>query len=108
MARSVEMEEQPAAMTSKTATATRHDRQLLKDRVALVTGASRGVGKGIALELARAGCAVAVNYKSDRAGAARTVSEIRALGGTGFHVQADVSSSTQLQRMFDNVLHRSK
>ncbi len=48
--------------------------------VALVTGASKGVGKGIALALARAGCDVAVNYHSDRAGAEATVAEIEALG----------------------------
>ena len=52
----------------------------LTNKTALVTGASKGVGKGIALELARQGCAVAVNFNSDRAGAEATVGEIVAMG----------------------------
>ena len=52
----------------------------LQESTALVTGASKGVGKGIALELARSGCDVAVNYHSDAAGADATVAEIEALG----------------------------
>ena len=53
----------------------------LSGRVALVTGADRGVGKGIALELARADCRVAVNYKDDPALAEATIAELRALCG---------------------------
>lgn len=54
--------------------------RLLEGKTALVTGASKGVGKGIALEFARQGCEVAVNYNSDAPGAAATVKEIEALG----------------------------
>jgi NAD(P)-dependent dehydrogenase (short-subunit alcohol dehydrogenase family) len=78
--------------------------QLLKGKTALVTGASKGVGKGIALQLSREGCAVAVNYLSDRDGALATVEEIRALEGDAFIVQANVALSADVLRMFDEVL----
>jgi NAD(P)-dependent dehydrogenase (short-subunit alcohol dehydrogenase family) len=80
---------------------------LLKGRTALVTGASKGVGKGIAVELARNGCDVAVNYNSDRNGADATVREIEALGGVAFAVQANVGRSAEVNRMFDDVLRRT-
>ena len=78
----------------------------LTSRTALVTGASKGVGKGIALELARNGCDVAVNYHSDRRGADETVAAIAALGRTAFSVQADVGSSADVSRMFTEVADR--
>jgi len=73
---------------------------------ALVTGASKGVGKGIALELAREGCDVAVNYRSDREGAEATVVEIEALGRRAFAVQADVGSGASVDAMFEETLAR--
>src|SRR6185295_14730923 len=78
----------------------------LTGRTALVTGASKGVGKGIALELARNGSDVAVNYNRDQAGAEATVSEIRSIGPAGFAVQADVGAGAQVDRMFRDVLAR--
>ena len=78
----------------------------LEGSAALVTGASRGVGKGIALELARAGCRVAVNYHSDPGPAEQTVDEIEKLGVQAFAVRADVSSSDDVKEMFDLVLSR--
>src|SRR6516165_1609445 len=78
----------------------------LEGKIALVTGASKGVGKGIALELARRGCDVAVNYHSDRAGAAATAAEIAAMGCASFAVQADVGSAAEVDRMFSEVLER--
>jgi len=72
----------------------------LESKTALVTGASKGVGKGIALELARAGCDVVVNYNADRAGAEATAAEIAALGRRAFAVQADVASAAAVDRMF--------
>jgi NAD(P)-dependent dehydrogenase (short-subunit alcohol dehydrogenase family) len=75
----------------------------LEAKTALVTGASKGVGKGIALELARCGCGVAVNYHSDRSGAEGTVNEIRSGGGRAFAVQADVGDSGDVDRMFAEV-----
>jgi NAD(P)-dependent dehydrogenase (short-subunit alcohol dehydrogenase family) len=73
---------------------------ILAGRHALVTGASKGVGKGIALELARAGCDVAINYNSDKAGAEQTVAEIRALGRDALAVQGNVGVSADVDRMF--------
>jgi len=69
----------------------------------LVTGASKGVGKGIALELGRAGCDVAVNYHSDAAGAEATVKEITGMGRKAFPVKADVGNSADVDRMFREV-----
>jgi NAD(P)-dependent dehydrogenase (short-subunit alcohol dehydrogenase family) len=75
----------------------------LEGKTALVTGASKGVGKGIALELARNGCDVAVNYHSDEKGAQATVDEITATGRTAFAVKADVGSAESVDRMFETV-----
>jgi NAD(P)-dependent dehydrogenase (short-subunit alcohol dehydrogenase family) len=78
----------------------------LDSKTALVTGASKGIGRGIALELARLGCDVAVNYHSDREGAEATAAEIAAMGRTGFAVQADVGNAAAVQSMFEQVLGR--
>ena len=77
---------------------------LLTGRSALVTGASRGLGKGIALELARNGCRIALNYFDDRDGALQTAAEIAALGGQAFVTAADVGSGEQVRAMFAEVL----
>lgn len=76
----------------------------LENKRALVTGASKGVGKGIALELARQGARVAVNYHSDAAGAEATVQEIAAAGGRAFAVRADVGLKQDVDEMFDRTL----
>src|SRR5271154_6784700 len=78
----------------------------LQNRTALVTGASRGVGKGIALELARDGCSVAVNFYADPAGGTQTVAELRAMGVEAFEIEADVGNSEDVKKMFDYVLGR--
>jgi NAD(P)-dependent dehydrogenase (short-subunit alcohol dehydrogenase family) len=78
----------------------------LEGKTALVTGAGKGVGKGIALELARRGCDVAVNYHSDRAGAEATAAEIAAIGRAAFPVQADVGTAAEADRLFVEVLQR--
>lgn len=80
--------------------------QPLAGRYALVTGASKGVGKGIALELGRQGCQVAVNYNSDQTGAETTVAELAALGATGFAVRANVGVKADVDAMFAAVLAR--
>jgi|SRR5579872_2444243 len=72
----------------------------LESKIALVTGASKGVGKGIALELARQGADIVVNYNRDAAGALRTVEEIRALGRRAVAVQADVGSAVDVGQLF--------
>ncbi len=78
----------------------------LESKIALVTGASKGVGKGIALELARAGAQVVVNYNRDGAGAEATVAEIRGMGRETFAVQADVGVAADVDRMFAQALER--
>jgi 3-oxoacyl-[acyl-carrier protein] reductase len=72
----------------------------LKGKVALVTGASKGIGAGIAVALGAAGAAVVVNYASDAAGAERVVSEIVRREGRAIAVQGDVSKSQDVQRLF--------
>lgn len=63
----------------------------LKDKVAVVTGGSRGIGRAIALELARRGATVIVNYQKNADAANEVVSAIQSAGGTALAVQADVS-----------------
>lgn len=78
----------------------------LAGRTALVTGASKGIGKAIALELARAGCDVAVNYHSDSQGAGAVVAEIGALGRRAFPIRADVGLAADVDAMFAEVLRQ--
>jgi 3-oxoacyl-[acyl-carrier protein] reductase len=73
---------------------------------ALVTGSDRGIGKGIALALARAGHRVAINHVDTPDRANETVAEIQRLGGDAFAVQGDVRSAASVTRMFDAVVAR--
>jgi 3-oxoacyl-[acyl-carrier protein] reductase len=73
----------------------------LDGRVALVTGASRGIGRGIALDMAEAGADVLVNYLENKKGAEQTVADIRAKGGTAILHQADVRDRESVQVMVD-------
>ena len=70
----------------------------LKGKVAVVTGASRGIGRAIALRLARDGAMVCVNYHSNAEAARSAVGEIESAGGEAFALQADVGSVEQLGR----------
>src|SRR5260370_22234308 len=78
----------------------------LGGKTALVTGAAKGVGRGIALELAREGCDVVVNDYTDSAGAEATAAEIRGMGRQAFPVMADVGAAAEVDRMFETVLQR--
>lgn len=71
--------------------------------IALITGASRGIGAATAVLAAQAGYAVAVNYQSNAAAAAQVVRRIEALGGVALAVQADVAQEAQVLRMFETV-----
>ena len=75
----------------------------LEGKYALVTGANSGVGQGIALELARAGFNVVVNYLEDCKAAEQTVSQIESLGVKSWSIQADVGSSAEVTRMFNEI-----
>jgi 3-oxoacyl-[acyl-carrier protein] reductase len=70
-------------------------------KVAIVTGASRGIGRAVAARLAREGFAVAVNYAGNQAEAAKVVEEIENTSGKAIAVQADVSKTADVARLFD-------
>lgn len=73
-------------------------------KVALVTGASRGIGRAIALSLAEAGADVAVNYAGSEAAAAETVQQIEAMGRKAIKVKANVGTVQEVEDMFKHVL----
>lgn len=73
-------------------------------RTAIVTGASRGIGRGIAVSLAEDGYRVAVNFERDRAAANETARLVREAGGDPFVIQADVGVGSDVARMVDNTL----
>ena len=79
----------------------------LMGQTALVTGASRGIGKAVALELAAAGATVAVNYANSNAGADAVVAEITAQGGSAYALQADVSQEEEVNALVEAVIKRS-
>ncbi len=72
----------------------------LDGKIALVTGASKGIGAGIALALAAEGAAVAVNYTSSREDADRIVAKIKAAAGKAFAAQGSVASEADVERIF--------
>src|SRR5438046_3177872 len=72
----------------------------LAGKVAVVTGASKGIGASIAKHLAAQGASVVVNYASSKSGADKVVSEITAQGGKAIAVQADVAKKADIERLF--------
>src|ERR1700726_1799443 len=73
----------------------------LKDKVAVVTGASKGIGAGIATALAAEGASVVVNYASSKAGADKVVAAITAAGGKAMAVGGDVSKAAEAKGIID-------
>jgi 3-oxoacyl-[acyl-carrier protein] reductase len=76
----------------------------LSGRVALVTGASRGIGRAIASTLAQAGATVVVNYREQQSAAEEAVEAIQASSGTALAVQADISDSADVERLLKTTL----
>ena len=75
----------------------------LQNRVALVTGASRGIGKEIALTLGRDGARVAVSYRTNKMGAQKVVNALRALGTDGWAVESNVTDPARCKELVDGV-----
>ena len=73
----------------------------LENKVAIITGASKGIGASIAKHFAAAGAKVVVNYASSKTYADKVVEEITAAGGTAIAIQADVSQAADVARLFE-------
>jgi 3-oxoacyl-[acyl-carrier protein] reductase len=76
----------------------------LEGKVAVVTGASKGIGAGIARALANEGASVVVNYSSSKQGADRVVAEITGGGGKAIAVQGDVAKQAHIERLFSETM----
>ncbi|MBW4555124.1 MAG: 3-oxoacyl-[acyl-carrier-protein] reductase [Trichormus sp. ATA11-4-KO1] len=81
---------------------------LLQNQVAIVTGASRGIGRAIALELATQGATVVVNYANSSGAADQVVAEITAAGSQAIALQADVSQADQVDTLLNTVIDKFK
>ena len=96
----------PAVISSPTVTSASTNLQGVtvssnNGRTAIVTGASKGLGAGIAKALAETGAAVVVNYRGDAKGAEHVVADITATGGRAIAVRADVAGSDDVRRLLD-------
>lgn len=91
-----------------TSAGTSHNNKELAGKVALVTGASRNIGRATALALAKAGAAVAVNTRASREDAEKVVQEIRAAGGQAELYMADIAEAGAVKTMVDAIVGRFK
>ena len=81
--------------------------KLLEGQTAIVTGASRGIGKAIAIFLAKEGAEVIINYSSSFENANKVVSEINSLGGKAYPLQADISDENSVNELIKTVLDKN-
>ena len=81
--------------------------KLLEGQTAIVTGASRGIGKAIAISLAKEGAEVIVNYSSSIENADKVVREIESFGGRSYHIQADISNENSVNELIKTVLNKN-
>ncbi|ROW08122.1 hypothetical protein VPNG_06935 [Cytospora leucostoma] len=96
----------PAAVDTSSPAAAHDPARPLAGKVALVTGAGRGIGRGIAIELGRRGADVVVNYGSSSRAAEEVVAELAGLGASAAAVQADISDPAAVAALFDAALAR--
>jgi len=80
----------------------------LEGQIALITGASRGIGKAIALSLAKEGAEVIINYSTSLENANKVVSEINSFGGKSYALQADISNENSVNELIKAVLDKNK
>ena len=80
--------------------------KLLEGKTAIVTGASRGIGKAIAISLAKEGAEVIINYSSSPENANKVVSEINEFGGKAYPLQADISNENSVNELIKKVLEK--
>lgn len=81
--------------------------EVQSEKVALVTGASKGIGQAISVELAKSGYRIVVNYMSDEKGALDTLEMVRQVGSDGQIMQFDVSNFDQTQSAVDDILKQN-
>ena len=81
--------------------------KLIEGQTAIVTGASRGIGKAIAISLAKEGAEVIINYSSSLENANKVVSEIKAFGGKAYALQADISNENSVNELIKTVLDKN-
>jgi|TARA_B100000700_G_scaffold282892_1_gene334779 3-oxoacyl-[acyl-carrier protein] reductase len=80
--------------------------KLIEGKTAIVTGASRGIGKAIAISLAKEGAEVIINYSSSPENANKVVSEINEFGGKAYPLQADISNENSVNELIKKVLEK--